>query len=246
MSRPHGAGLVLVVLLVLGALGWCAVLGFVLGVDPMAALEIGTAALVIPWSAIALRELVASHRVAAALAIGAYPVELFGVRCLATPGLGADALVVGAIRPRIYIGESLLDALTDEELMAVVYHEDHHCRVLAPLRAAGLSAWLPMFGRFERVRRLVGARLADLEAFADADAIQRGSTPQTIARALLKSDQRQRGVAFSSMSGLRVEALLARADGSGTAGPGVLPYEWLPIALLSGVAVVCHVGLFGT
>ena len=240
MTQRHVGGFLAVVL---GPLGWCVGIGALIGGDPMIAIEIGGTALAILWAAALVRELVLSGHIAAELSVDAKEIVLFGVPCHVTPALAQDALVVGSLRPRIFVGAQLIGTLTDQELEAVVLHEDHHRRSHAPLRAAALGAWLRILGRSERVRSVMLDRLADLETMADADAIRRGSSPRSLARALLKGGLSLEPVAFSYGAERRVERLLDHA--AGTRGDvGVrLPYEWLPIALLGVTAVACHAGL---
>jgi hypothetical protein len=227
----------------IGPLGWCVVLGGLLGGDPMLAIEIGGAALAILWGGLVVRELIGSNRLAGTLSVDAAEVRLFGVPCRVTPALGADALVIGTIRPQIFVGGPLVSALTEAELKAVVYHEDHHRRTRAPLRAAALGGWLRLLGRSEGIRGVVFDRLADLESLADADAIRRGATPGSLARALLKGELSLQPVAFSYAAERRVEHLLDRAAGTSVAASGRLPYEWLPVALLTAATLGCHAGL---
>ncbi|MEK6720062.1 MAG: hypothetical protein AABZ33_05250 [Chloroflexota bacterium] len=228
---------------VIGPLAWCIALGLLVGGDPMLAIEVGGGVLVLAWAALVVREIVASHRVARALAVDADAIDLFGVPCLVTPRLGADALVVGAFRPRIFVGSSLIGALSDEELEAVVYHEDHHRRARAPLRAAALGGWLRLLGRSEGVRTAVGDRLADLETLADTDAIRRGSSPRSLARALLKGDLSHEPVAFSYAADRRIARLLDHGPETPAAASAQLPYEWLPITALAAVLIACHIAL---
>ncbi|MES2210002.1 MAG: hypothetical protein V4515_07420 [Chloroflexota bacterium] len=218
----------------------CAVLAELVGGDPMLAFEIGALAVATAWVRLAGLELVGSRRVLALLSADAHEITLFGVSCRVTPVLGADAVVVGFIRPRIFVGPALIDALTDDELKAVMYHEDHHRRTRAPLRAAALGAWMRLLGRSSSVRDMMLARLADLETLADGDAIRRGSSPVSIARALLKGDLSPRPVAFSYAAERRVEHLLDRAAGRPAVSRVGLPVEWLPVVLVAGVALGCH------
>jgi hypothetical protein len=177
------------------------------------------------------------------LSVDALDIGLFGVPCRVTPGLGTDAIVVGSVRPRIFLGAALVNALADDELEAVVYHEDHHRRTRAPLRAAALGAWLRLLGRLESFRSVLLDRLTDLETLADADAIRRGSSPRSLARALVKGDAALQPVSFSYAADRRVERLLDRAAGVPVDAGGRLPYEWLPIALLAVATLGCHAGL---
>src|SRR3990172_1928672 len=176
MTRRGAAGLLAVAI---GPLGWCLALGAIVGGDPMLALEVGGTAVAVLWATLVARELVRSQRLSRALAIDARQAVLSGVAIHVTPSLRADAVVVGSIRPRIYVGSELLATLSDDELRAVVLHEDHHRRTRAPLRAAALGAWLRLLGRSKRVRDVLVDRLADLETLADADAIRRGSSPRS-------------------------------------------------------------------
>jgi hypothetical protein len=137
----------------------------------------------------------------------------------------------------------VLAALTDDELEAVAYHEDHHRRTRAPLRAAALGAWLRLLGRSDSVRDVILDRLADLETLADGDTLQRGSSPGSLARALLKGDASIQPVAFSYAAERRVESLLERAAGIPVDPTYRLPYEWLPVALLGLATIGCHAGL---
>jgi len=240
MTRWRAGGIVAVAI---GSVGWCAVLGGLVGGDPMLAVEVGGVALSMIWAGLVLRDLATSHRLAAALAVDAAAIDLFGVRCHVTPALGTDAVVVGSVRPRIFVGASLISALTDEELEAVVYHEDHHRRTRAPIKAAALGAWLRLLSRSGSIRTLVLDRLLDLETLADADAIRRGSSPRSLARALLKGELRLRPVAFSYAADRRVERLLDRAAGIPVDATSRLPYEWLPVTLLALGTLGCHAGL---
>lgn len=224
----------------LGPPGWCVALGAAVSGDPLIALELGGTALIASWAAIVVHELARSQRLSLALAHGAYETSMFGVRLRITPALDTDAIVLGAIRPIIYVGADLLAALSADEMRAVVYHEDHHRRTRAPLRAAALDAWLRLLGRSTRVRGALLDRLSDLEALADADAIQRGSTPGSLARALLKGDRGQKPASFAYAAERRLEQLLDRASGSRVDAAGRLPYEWLPVAVLTVVTAACH------
>jgi len=240
MTRRGAAGLLAVAI---GPLGWCLALGAIVGGDPMLALEVGGTAVAVLWATLVARELVRSQRLSRALAIDARQAVLSGVAIHVTPSLGADAVVVGSIRPRIYVGSELLATLSDDELRAVVLHEDHHRRTRAPLRAAALGAWLRLLGRSKRVRDVLVDRLADLETLADADAIRRGSSPRSLARALLKGDVSLQPVSFAYAAERRVQQLLDRAAGHPGEAAVRLPYEWLPVILLGVATLGCHAGL---
>lgn len=237
-GRAYGLMAVLV-----GPLGVCLALGTLVGGDPMLAVEIGGAVLAVIWAGLVIRDLVEMRCLAAQLSVDATEMTVFGVPCRVTSALGADAVVIGSLRPRIYIGRGSLGAFSPDELRAVVYHEDHHRRTLAPLRAAALGGWLRLLGRSSRVRAHVLDRLADLETSADADAIDRGSTARSLARALLKGDATLQPVSFAYAAERRVEQLLDRAAGLPVGAAGRPPYEWLPVMLFSVALLGCHAGL---
>lgn len=240
MTPRGAAGLVAVAI---GPLGWCLAFGAIVGGDPMLAIEAGGTALAVLWAALVARELLRSQRLSGALAIDAQEAAPFGVAIRVTPSLGTDAVVVGAIWPRIYVGSELVATLSDHEMRAVLLHEDHHRRTRAPLRAAALGAWLRLLGRSAKMRSVLLDRLADLETLADADAIRRGSSPRSLARALLKGDPSIRPVSFAYAAERRVEQLLDRAAGHPVEAAGRLPYEWLPVIVLAVATVGCHAGL---
>ena len=240
MTRRWIAGVLAVTV---APLAWCVALGAVMGGDPMLAIEVAGAALVVMWAALVARELVRAQRVSLALARDAQDTSMFGVPVRVTPALETDAIVVGSIRPVIYVGADLLATLSKDELRAVVYHEDHHRRTRAPIRAAALDAWIRLLGRSDRVRGVLLDRLSDLETLADADAIQRGSSPTSLARALLKGDATLQPISFAYAAERRVDHLLDRAAGVQVEAAGRLPYEWLPVILLAVATLGCHAGL---
>lgn len=227
----------------LGPLGWCVALGALLGGDPMLGIEIAGAGLAVLWAGLVARDLTRSRRLASALSADAVDARLFDVPCRITPALGADAIVVGSLRPQIFVGHALLETLSDDELRSVIYHEDHHRRTRAPIRAAALEAWLRVLGRSKRISCLINDRLADLEALADADAIRRGSHPRTLARALLKGEASIEPISFAYAADRRIGQLIDRAAGVDVEPAGRLPYEWVPVVLLTVATLGCHVGL---
>ena len=228
----------------LAAVTWCFVLGGLAGGDPMFLVEALAGSGLTLWAFHVARELVAAWRVERTLEAAAVPTVIGGVACRLTRAIGVDAVVIGAFRPRIYVGFDLVRTLSAEELQAVLYHEDHHRATRAPLRAAALTGWLRLLGRAAPVRNIVLDRLADLETLADAEALRRGSTAGSIARALLKGGEPLGMPAgFSYAADRRVETLLNHVDGDEPAGSRRLPYEWLPIAMFAVAAIGCHLGL---
>ncbi len=210
--------------------------------DPMLALELGGGILVAGWLLLGIRSGLRGHRLARDLAPWCRVSRVAGVDCRVIRGGAGHAFVLGIIRPRIYLGEALLETLDDDELRAVVLHEDHHRRTLAPLRSAGLEAWLALVGRWSIARAALVDRATDLERDADVAALRAGVSPASLARALVKSDPSLpvSGVAFAAASDRRLRTLLAMADGVDDGTPVRLPYEWLPVAAFTAIAVGCH------
>ncbi len=226
------------------ALAWCLVVGRLADGDPMLVVEALVGSAIALWVIQVSRELAAARSVERTLAAAFTPAVIAGIACRLTPMLGTDAVVIGALRPRIYVGFDLVHALSDDEIEAVLHHEDHHRKTHAPLRAAALTGWLRIFGRASLVRRLILNRLADLETMADAEALRRGSTAGSLARALLKGDVPVGlTTAFSYAAEQRIEHLLTQAQGDEPASSRRAPYEWLPIAMFIVVTFGCHIGL---
>jgi hypothetical protein len=226
------------------AIAWCLIVGGVAGDHPIFIAEALAGSAIVLWAQYVIRELASAWRLERTWVADFVPLVSAGVVCRVTSLIGTDAVVVGAIRPRIYVGLDLVRALSEDELRAVLYHEDHHRKTLAPLRAAALTGWLRLFGRAAPVRHVVLDRLADLESMADAEALRRGSTPGALARALLKGGEPiGRQVAFSYAADRRVEHLLSHVEGDELADSRRLPYEWLPVAMVAVAAVACHIGV---
>lgn len=228
----------------IGAVVWCVLVGGIVDGDPMLIVEAVGGSVLLLWMLQVARELLSMRRLEDMLATDAVPAVIGGVACRMTTALGADAAVIGVVRPRIYLGLDLVDRLTDDELEAVLYHEAHHRATRAPLRAAAITSWLRLFGRAGKVREVLLDRLADLETMADAEALRRGSTAGSLARALLKGGEPiGLTAAFSGAADRRVEHLLDHIEGDAPVGSRRLPYEWLPVAMFAVIGIACHIGL---
>ena len=220
----------------------CVAAGPSAGGDPMLPVEASGFAVLATWVLIGARDVLRGLRLAHALDRRSARGAPTGLPCRIVRGGGRRALVLGVIRPTIYIGDELVAALDSDELQAVLLHEEHHRRTFAPLRAAGLEAWLTLLGRMEPVRAVLLDRLTDLEEEADAAALRRGADPAALASALLKADtQLTLGTSFSGASAQRLHTLLALADGTGQIEHPRLPYEWLPLVAIVVVTLACHV-----
>lgn len=211
------------------------------GVDPTLGVELAGACLLAAWVAVGVKSLGRAWLLVQRLDRLAEPRLIAGVECHVIPGGGRHAFVLGALRPRIFVGDALVDALDAGELNAVLLHEDHHRRTHAPLRAVAIDAWLPLLGRWAAARSTLADRLVDLEAEADADAIRHGASAADLASALLKTDPAPALVAaFSSASDRRLRTLLAHANGVARDDSPRLPYEWLPALAVGVIAISCH------
>lgn len=229
------------------AMAWCTALGVPLGVDPMLLIEVAGIAVLGLWSVSLGRDLRRADQLRRRLDGMSDARTIDGVDLRVIRGGRVEALVLGVLRPTVYLGDASIEVLDEDELAAVVHHEDHHRRTLAPLRAAGVEAWLRIVGRSGAARGLLSARLAHLEAAADAYAIQRGVKPATIAAALLKVErQGASGSAFSGAADQRIRALLDASAGRPAATTSALPYEWLPLVTAVAVIAACHVGEVST
>jgi hypothetical protein len=145
---------------------------------------------VIAWAVRAVWLAVGAAREVAGLPRGPSPAPLVAavgrsgvgnVVCLDSPA--ASAFCAGLLRPRVFVTSSMVAALADEELEAVLVHEAEHARRRDPLRrlvgrtAADVLFWLPLVGWWTR------HRLEDAELAADRAVIDRvGRSP--LARAL--------------------------------------------------------------
>jgi len=103
---------------------------------------------------------------------------------LVVPGLPLPAFTAGWLRPRIYVSHSLGDALTEQELAAVLSHEGAHVARRDPLRLSLLRFlactlfWVPA------LRRLA-ADIAD-EGEVRADDVAAGRHGLALASALVR------------------------------------------------------------
>jgi hypothetical protein len=211
------------------------------GDDPILAVELFGGAVLATWISVGLRKIVIGRRLARVLDSRSVRDSPGGVPCRIVQGGGRRAFVVGTIRPQIYIGDELFEALDADELHAVLLHEEHHRRTLAPLRATALEAWLTLIGRAASARIVLLDRLMDLEIGADADALRRGADPSALASALLKADPSfALGISFATASTQRLRTLVALGNGAEPIDNARLPYEWLPMAAVAVVALACQ------
>lgn len=197
------------------------------------------------WSAALVFEIIASqrardalHRISSGAAVG-------GVSCRVLPGQ-AGAFTLGAVRPGIYVGIATLRRLGPDEARAVMLHEEHHRRSLAPLRSAAIHAWLRMFGWVPFADASGGKRLAQMEIQADQWALGRGVEASAIASAMLKCPPPappHRAASLFGGAGARARWL----TGAGAGHPArfsAIPMEAAPLAFVLLPMIACW--LLGT
>lgn len=153
-----------------------------------------------------------------------------GVAVIVVAGSKPQAFCAGLLRPRIYVSLATLAYLSEDELRAVLAHEQHHARHRDPLRVfLGRVIADSLF--FVPAARRLGQRHAALaELAADQAAVRTTGGPAPLASALLSFEAADPAVV--GIAPERVDHLLgARA-------------RWeLPVALLAwAVAAVVAIG----
>jgi hypothetical protein len=114
---------------------------------------------------------------------------------LNVPGLGVPVhridhdspfiVVAGLLRPRIFVGRSILQVLAPDELAAALAHEEAHARSFDNFKQLWLKiARLPEF--LERFAPGQAAWASLSEMAADEDALAEGASPLDLSSALIK------------------------------------------------------------
>lgn len=119
------------------------------------------------------------------------------------------ALCAGLLRPRIFVSRGLVDALSIEELRAVLLHEASHARRRDPLRRAARRALADLLFFVPVVRWWADRRAVLDEVAADRSALA-VCGPRALARALLASHAWNSDLvaAFGGAAAARVAHLL--------------------------------------
>jgi hypothetical protein len=137
------------------------------------------------------------------------------------------AFCAGYLRPAVYVSRRTVELLSDEELEAVLAHEDHHRRVRDPLR----FAFARVVGQalfFLPVLRSLGQRYGLVAELNADEAAVRASAGETgpLAGAMLAFDggEPRRGVGISPE---RVDSLLGEGES------WRLPFWWIAPSLLA-------------
>lgn len=220
---------------------WCLVVPPTSGTDPALGIELIGMIVVLIWTAMFGRSVWSGRRLSRTLDDRSAAFDVGGLTCRIVFAGGRVAFALGALRPRVYLGDALVDELDGDELRAVLLHEEHHRRRRDPMRSAALRAWLALFGGLAPFRRALADRLIDLEEQADRDAVRHGADPSALCSALMKAEPAPAAAAGIGMqSDRRLRSLLALAEGREGQITRTLPYEWLPVSALAVLAIACH------
>lgn len=204
--------------------------------DPLFLVETVGAVVVAAWAVVALVLIGRSAALAQELGRAAVPRSLAGVECHLIPGSRPRAFVAGVRRPSVFVTTGALEALTPDELRAVVLHEAHHARTLAPVRAALVDAWRGAGRGVPWLGAALAARLAAIEIDADRFALSGGVARRHLASALVKLEVSPGAVGFNGGGDRRLRALL---DEGAMPAP-TAPVEWLPLLVVVALAVGCR------
>jgi beta-lactamase regulating signal transducer with metallopeptidase domain len=95
--------------------------------------------------------------------------------------------VTGILRPRIVIPRELVRSLGDDELTAILLHEENHRYRMDPLRSLFARLGLALFHFYPLIYPLLRRLHATAEYACDEVALYRGISPVTYARAFTKT-----------------------------------------------------------
>jgi hypothetical protein len=96
------------------------------------------------------------------------------------------AFTYGIWHPRVVVSTGLAEAVTPEELVAVLRHENHHVRNRDPLKVLALRTWASAFFMIPLVGAVLQRVLDRQELKADRTALRDSGVP-AVAGALLKA-----------------------------------------------------------
>lgn len=204
--------------------------------DPLFLLEGAAAIIVAGWAVFALVLIGRSAVLARKLAGGSVPRRISGVGCRIVQDSQPHAFVAGVLVPSVFLTTGALEVLTPDEVHAVVLHEAHHARTLAPVRAALVDAWGGAGRRVPRFGGMLAARLAAIEIDADRFALAGGVTRRHLASALVKLDPSPGGAGFDGGGDGRLRVLI---DEEARPAP-IAPVEWLPLLVVVALAAGCR------
>lgn len=131
---------------------------------------------------------------------------------------GPVAFTAGIFSPRIYVSETILEALDARELELLLLHEIKHCRSHDPSRSLLATIFADLFFWLPAARTLTERVMSKIEFEADdaAAALDRAGLAQTILKvASLGTPEMSLGIPFSRESCVpaRVRRLIQVEDG---------------------------------
>lgn len=204
--------------------------------DPLFLVETVGVAAVVVWMVMVVVLIGRTAALARELSGAAVRCSFAGVECRLIPGSRPRAFVAGVRRPSVFVTTGAIAALTPDELRAVVLHEAHHARTLAPVRAALVDAWYGAGRCVPWLGAMLAARLAAIEIDADRFALSGGVARRHLASALVKLEASPGSVGFNGGGDGRLQALL---DEAAVPAP-TAPVEWLPLLVVVGLGVGCR------
>lgn len=223
-------------LLIGAAAAWaCFAITRLNGADPMIGVEVAGLLLLAGWSTATALALVGAWRLGRIMRANAVIERRHGIRFGVVHADLRMAMVTGVVRPMIFVTTATRAALSDDELRAVLLHEEHHRRTRAPLRTALLEGWLRLFGGHRLAQRWVEVRIGFDEIEADQHALRHGSARSSLAQALLKIEPGP-GRGFASGDEMRASALLDDTV-TGVRAPLI---EWLPLVVVVAMIIGCR------
>jgi len=154
------------------------------------------------------------------------------------PSARPRAFCAGLWRPGVFLSTGLLSLLGEQELEAVVRHEEHHVARRDPLRMAVARALAGALFYLPVLRDLEAHFLAAKEVEADRTVVAAMGTRDALASALLalvgQRDPRPAGVAGFDTVSIRIDALA-----SGAYPPLRLSPLRMGLSAMAVLAVVC-------
>jgi len=102
------------------------------------------------------------------------------------PSALSFACTAGLFLPKIFISAHLVDSLSDEEVKAVLRHEQSHLRRRDPLRGVLIGFFAHFFFFIPMATRLLQGLKRDSELIADDHALSFSHSPAVLASALVK------------------------------------------------------------
>ena len=156
---------------------------------------------------------------------------------------GAEALAfcAGLVRPRVYVTTGAIDALTLDQLHAVLAHEDHHRRRRDPMRLVTLRVLAEAFYFLPALAASAERYAALAEVAADAAAVRNAGRP-AVAGALIAFAPSPDAASTIRLDPERVDHLMGRSPGLRLQLPLLLGSVASGVAIALGAASTAAAG----